>query len=305
MAEGAGGRPGVLDEVVRFLRQQEELGLDPVVLEALDRTEVGRLVAAALRRPTVHSTRGGEGERPPAHAPASKATPSHAPESKSSSPGTPAQTPVSKPTSPADPPSAAARPDSSIAVEDLPDTHDALRELALGCTRCGLSEDRTQVVFHDGNPEARLMVVGEAPGANEDRTGVPFVGAAGQFLDLILATVGLSREDSVYICNVIKCRPPGNRNPKPDEIAACAPYLKRQIEVVKPEAILAVGTFSAQLLTGKDIALGRIRGEVYSYEGTPLVVTYHPAALLRNSGWVRPTWADLQLLRGVLDGTDA
>jgi uracil-DNA glycosylase len=145
------------------------------------------------------------------------------------------------------------------------------------------------------------MVVGEAPGANEDRTGLPFVGAAGKLLDLLLASIGLSREQSVYICNVIKCRPPGNRNPRPDEIESCAPYLRRQIELVRPEAILGVGTFAAQLLAGKDIPLGRLRGEVYSYQGTPLVVTYHPAALLRNSNWTRATWDDLQLLRRVLD----
>lgn len=177
-----------------------------------------------------------------------------------------------------------------------------LREEAMGCTRCGLAETRTNVVFSDGSPSARLVVVGEAPGANEDRTGLPFVGAAGKLLDLILASVDLSREESVYICNVLKCRPPGNRNPQADEIAACSPFLKRQLALVQPEALLAVGTFAAQLLTGRDEALGRLRGEVHSYEGIPLVVTYHPAALLRNSGWVRPTWDDLQLLRRVMDG---
>jgi len=193
--------------------------------------------------------------------------------------------------------SAGREPDTA----ELPRDYDALREMALACTRCRLAEDRTQVVFSDGNPNARVMVVGEAPGANEDATGLPFVGRAGKLLDLLLAAVGLSREDSVYICNVIKCRPPGNRNPRPDEIEACAPYLRRQIELVRPEAILGVGTFAAQLLTGNDIPLGRLRGKVYSYEGAPLVVTYHPAALLRNSTWTRTTWEDLQLLRQVLD----
>lgn len=180
--------------------------------------------------------------------------------------------------------------------------YDALREMALGCTRCGLSETRQQVVFSDGNPNARLVIVGEAPGANEDKTGVPFVGAAGKLLDLMLASVDLSRKDSVYICNVLKCRPPGNRNPTPEEIRTCSPFLHRQLELVKPRALLAVGTFAAQVLTGQDDALGKLRGKVYSYEGIPLVVTYHPAALLRNSGWARPTWDDLQLLRQVMDG---
>jgi uracil-DNA glycosylase family 4 len=189
------------------------------------------------------------------------------------------------------------------AEESLPGEHEELRELCLGCTRCRLASGRTQVVFSDGNPAARVMVVGEAPGANEDATGLPFVGAAGKLLDLLLATVDLSRRDSVYICNVLKCRPPGNRNPLPDEIETCSPYLRAQIGVVRPEAILAVGTFAAQLLTGKELPLGRLRGEVHAFQGTPLVVTYHPAALLRNSGWTRATWDDLQLLRQVLERT--
>jgi DNA polymerase len=146
------------------------------------------------------------------------------------------------------------------------------------------------------------VVVGEAPGANEDKTGVPFVGAAGQFLDLLLATVDLSREDSVYICNVLKCRPPGNRNPQPDEIELCSPYLLKQIDLVNPKALLAVGTFSAQLLTGQQKPLGKLRGEVHAYHGVPLIVTYHPAALLRNSKWTRSFWQDLQLLRQIMDG---
>jgi DNA polymerase len=158
------------------------------------------------------------------------------------------------------------------------------------------------VVFSDGSPHARLVVVGEAPGANEDATGLPFVGAAGQFLDLLLATVDLSRKDSVYICNVLKCRPPGNRNPLPDEIESCVPYLTKQLELVAPRALLAVGTFAAQALTGEQKPLGRLRGTVHGYQGIPLVVTYHPAALLRNAGWTRSFWDDLQLLRQVMDG---
>jgi DNA polymerase len=180
--------------------------------------------------------------------------------------------------------------------------YESLRKEALGCTLCDLSRTRTQVVFSDGHPGGRLMVVGEAPGAREDETGRAFVGPAGRFLDLLLASVGLSREASVYICNVLKCRPPGNRNPLPAEIQACTPYLKRQIQLVSPEAILAVGAFAAQFLTGKESPIGRLRGEVYGYEGVPLVVTYHPAALLRNGSLTRPTWDDLQLLRQVMDG---
>jgi DNA polymerase len=185
----------------------------------------------------------------------------------------------------------------------LPAEYDALKQAALTCTRCRLAETRTHVVFSDGNPAGRVVVVGEAPGANEDRTGLPFVGQAGRLLDLLLASVGLSRNDTVYIANVLKCRPPGNRNPMPDEIELCSPFLRQQIALVSPEAILAVGTFSAQLLTGQNRPLGKLRGEVYSYEGVPLVVSYHPAALLRNAGWTRATWDDLQLLREVLDGS--
>ena len=179
--------------------------------------------------------------------------------------------------------------------------YEELRTLAGVCTNCRLSEGRTHVVFSDGHPNARLLVIGEAPGANEDRTGLPFVGPAGKLLDLLLASVGLSRETSVHICNVIKCRPPENRNPRPDEIEACTPFLRRQIELVRPEVILGVGAFAAQFLTGTEMAMGKLRGEVYSYEGTPVVVTYHPAALLRNQGWIRPTWDDLQLVRRLLD----
>src|SRR5690606_38180440 len=143
---------------------------------------------------------------------------------------------------------------------------------------------------------------GEAPGQKEDERGLPFVGPAGKLLDLMLAAIDLSRRDSVYICNVLKCRPPQNRNPAPDEIAACTPFLKRQIEIVRPEATLGVGTFAGHFLTGSELGLGQLRGTVHSYEGVPVVVTYHPAALLRNAGWTRAAWEDLQLLRQVLDG---
>lgn len=174
--------------------------------------------------------------------------------------------------------------------------------MALACTRCRLADGRKHVVFADGPPKARLVVVGEAPGADEDATGIPFVGQAGKLLDLMLASVGLSRAESAYICNLLKCRPPGNRNPMPEEIEACAPFLQRQIELVAPRAVLAVGAFAAKQLTGSAAALGQLRGRVHRYAGAPLVVTYHPAALLRNPGWSRRAWDDLQLLRGQLNG---
>lgn len=183
-----------------------------------------------------------------------------------------------------------------VGGEDL----EQLRELALGCRNCALCEGRNQVVFGEGNPAADVLVVGEAPGAEEDRTGRPFVGRAGKLLDLLLAAVDLSRE-SVYICNVLKCRPPGNRNPQPEEIEACSPLLRRQVELVGPRVVLAVGTFAAQTLLETSTSIGRLRGEVHEYHGVPLVPTYHPAALLRNPGWIRPVWEDLQRLRLVLD----
>ena len=174
-----------------------------------------------------------------------------------------------------------------------------VRDAALGCPRCGLAKTRTKVVFGEGSETAELMAVGEAPGENEDRQGRPFVGKAGQLLDLLLMTAGFPRE-SVYICNVLKCRPPGNRNPAPDEVEACSPYLLKQVELVRPRVIVAFGTFAAQTLLATDVSIGRLRGRVHSYRGTPLVPTYHPAALLRNAGWVRAVWDDLQRARAIL-----
>ena len=214
-------------------------------------------------------------------------------------PGPPDGPRLPAPGHPEDPPGSGAPPP---ALPPLPAVLPELAEAAASCTRCRLSETRRQAVFADGNPRAKVMVVGEAPGANEDRTGLPFVGRAGRFLDLLLEAVDLSRKESVYICNVVKCRPPGNRNPKPDEIAACASFLQGQIAAVRPRAILAVGGFAGQSLTGTSARVGQMRGRVSSCGGTPLVVTYHPSALLRNPGWTRAAWEDLQLLRSVLDG---
>jgi DNA polymerase len=147
---------------------------------------------------------------------------------------------------------------------------------------------------------ADLVCVGEAPGANEDATGRPFVGQAGQLLTKILAAIDLKREE-VFIVNVLKHRPPGNRNPRPEEVEACSPYLIRQLELIKPKVIVAFGTFAAQTLLQTKTPLGQLRGLVHRYHGTPLVVTYHPAALLRNPAWKRPTWDDVKLARKILD----
>ena len=172
--------------------------------------------------------------------------------------------------------------------------------MVAGCTRCPLYATAKNPVPGTGNPDADFMIVGEAPGANEDEQGVPFVGQAGQLLTKIIGAINLSRDD-VFIANVLKHRPPGNRNPMPEEVAACSPYLVRQIELVRPKVILALGTFAAQTLLETRTTIGKLRGQIHRYHGVPLIVTYHPAALLRNPAWKRPTWEDVQLARRILD----
>ncbi|MGH8293976.1 MAG: uracil-DNA glycosylase [Steroidobacteraceae bacterium] len=187
------------------------------------------------------------------------------------------------------------------APQDRTARWDALRAEVLGCTRCALHAGRTQAVFGVGNPRAEWMVIGEAPGAEEDRRGEPFVGPAGQLLDAMLHAIGLSRAENVFIANVLKCRPPGNRDPRPEEVAACLPYLRRQIEHVHPRLLLAVGRVAAQNLLGTEASLSRLRGRVHRFGelNTPLVVTYHPAYLLRNPADKRKAWEDLKFARSV------
>jgi len=169
----------------------------------------------------------------------------------------------------------------------------------LQCTKCPLHLTRTQGVFGVGPKRADWLVIGEAPGAEEDRRGEPFVGAAGQLLDAMLRAIGLDRATNVYIANMLKSRPPGNRDPKPEEIAACLPYLQRQIELLRPKIMLAVGRIAAQSLLGTQAPLGRLRGEVHRFGDTPLVVTYHPAYLLRTPAEKRKAWEDLKFARSV------
>lgn len=176
---------------------------------------------------------------------------------------------------------------------------EALQARVAACTACGLHATRTQTVFGVGNRQADLMVIGEAPGAEEDRQGEPFVGRAGQLLNSMLRAVGLAREQ-VYIANVLKCRPPKNRDPRPEEAMCCAPYLKRQIALLQPRLILAVGRVAAQNLLATDTPIGRLRGRVYQYEAVPLVVTYHPAYLLRSPLEKRKVWQDLQFAMRVM-----
>lgn len=168
------------------------------------------------------------------------------------------------------------------------------------CDKCPLCQERKNTVPGEGNPEARLMLVGEGPGATEDETGRPFVGRAGELLTTILESIDLSREQ-VFIANVVKCRPPSNRKPLPDEVAACLPYLERQVALIRPTVMLALGATAAEALLGVRKSLGQLRERVHSYHGIPLVVTYHPAALLRNPHWKKPTWDDVRIARQLLE----
>ena len=195
---------------------------------------------------------------------------------------------------------AAARPVVAASVARAQNSLQVFQQEASTCTRCRLHETRSTVVFGEGNPNADVMVVGEAPGQEEDRTGRPFVGQGGKLLDLLLMTAGFPRE-SVYICNTLKCRPPQNRNPLPDEMEHCSSYLHCQIDAVAPRALIAVGKFAAQALLNSEESIGRLRGQVHSYRGIPLVVTYHPAYILRSPQQGRVAWQDFQLLRQVLD----
>ena len=175
-----------------------------------------------------------------------------------------------------------------------------IREDIGDCIRCKLhAQGRTQIVFGVGNPDADLMFVGEAPGADEDIQGIPFVGRAGQLLTKIIEAIGLSR-DQVYIANVIKCRPPGNRNPDPDEVESCEPFLFRQIDAIKPRVIVALGTFAAKALLKTQDPISRLRGRIYDFRGAKLIPTFHPAFLLRSPERKRDVWEDMKKVRALL-----
>jgi DNA polymerase len=176
----------------------------------------------------------------------------------------------------------------------------AVREELGDCQRCKLAPTRHSLVFGVGSPTADLMFVGEGPGADEDRLGEPFVGAAGQLLDKMIAAMGLRREE-VYICNIVKCRPPRNRDPEPDEVDTCKPFLLQQIAAIRPRLIVALGKPAAQCLLQSTAPIGALRGRWHDFEGVPLMPTYHPAALLRNEGYKRPTWEDLKQVMAEMD----
>jgi uracil-DNA glycosylase family 4 len=176
---------------------------------------------------------------------------------------------------------------------------EAVRAELGDCRRCSLGSLRHKIVFGEGNPQAELVFVGEAPGADEDAQGRPFVGQAGQLLTKIIAAMGLKREDA-YICNILKCRPPGNRNPQPEEIAACEPFLIRQLEAIRPRVICALGGFAAHTLLKSEAPITVLRGRFHAYQGIPLMPTYHPAYLLRNPGAKKQVWEDVQAIMKLL-----
>ncbi len=312
------------EQLKRYLEQRRDMGETELVLDALSVDEALRILGVG-----VGSARGPERREAPVPAPRVEREPPASATSVDREPSmgnppsgdwretlraagaAPGELVAAKPSKPPAPEPARAETESGLTV-GTPSVElfggalaalDSLEKISAhigSCTRCPLYSTATNPVPGEGNPNADFMCVGEAPGATEDETGRPFVGAAGQLLTKILAAIDFKRDD-VYICNVLKHRPPGNRNPRPEEVTACSPYLIRQIELIRPKVILALGTFAAQTLLDTKLSIGKLRGQVHRYYGVPLVVTYHPAALLRNPGWKRPTWEDVQLARRILD----
>ena len=311
------------DALRRYLEQRRDLGESELVLDSLSVEEAMRLLGAARPGPSpagaparAASAPTGEatdwraavraaGGGPPAERvvrPAPPAAPAPPPADAVHVPTT--QTDASTESPLSDVPAGLVVGGAARALSEDPAfklaTLEEIAKVVASCTRCPLYASATNPVPGTGNADADFMVVGEAPGANEDAQGVPFVGQAGQLLTKIIEAINLKRED-VFIVNVLKHRPPGNRNPLPEEVTACSPYLIRQIELVRPKVILALGTFAAQTLLETKLGIGKLRGQIHRYYGVPLIVTYHPAALLRNPAWKRPTWEDVQLARRILD----
>ena len=304
-----------------YLEQRREMGESEFVLDSLPVDEVLRLLgdkqpaaprSAANWRETLASI-GAEAPPPRAAAPRSPVKEPNTSASGEPSPRAPVTPPAAPPvtppvTPPATPPAA---PGAGLVVgspmgELLPGPLAGLASLdevarhVAACRACELYKTARNHVPGEGHPHAGFVCVGEAPGQTEDELGRPFVGRAGELLTKILEAIQFKRED-VFICNVLKHRPPGNRNPAPDEIKACSPYLLRQLELLQPRVILALGTFASQTLLQTTQPIGKLRGLVHRYHGVPLIVTYHPAALLRNPAWKRPTWEDVQLARRIFD----
>ena len=271
----------------RYLEQLIELGEQDLILDRSRNERAGGQHSSQTASPSVvPSLKKSEPDRPaaPVRAKAQPAVPA---------PPLPAGISVEAP----------AGGDDLFAADPLRQcaTLDALNPVIESCRKCQLGHSRQHSVPGEGDPKAGLVVVGEAPGATEDETGRPFVGRAGGLLTEILRAIGLAREQ-VFICNVLKCRPPLNRDPEPLEVGACSPYLHRQLELLGPRVILAMGRPAAHALLGSNASLNELRGKVHRYRGIPLIVTYHPAALLRNPHWKRPTWDDVRIARRIYDG---
>ncbi len=253
----------------RYLEQREEIGEGPLVLEPSDR----RALSAPTKREDENLS--------------SKRSESKATEASELRP--PGGIVVNAPS-------------TDLFTEDELGSQglDGIAATVAVCERCALSNSRTHAVPGEGAEDAALVVVGEGPGAREDETGRPFVGRAGELLTSILRAIDLERED-VFICNIVKCRPPSNRTPRQEEIEACVPYLYRQLDIVRPKVILAMGSTAISTLLQRKQSLGAFRGKVHYFREIPLVATYHPAALLRNPNWKRPTWDDVRIARRLLD----
>lgn len=275
----------VLEDLRRHLLWQEEDG--GRVLQ-VDERLAAELRGSALRAQMARARAAPAPAAPPAAAPPA------APAARPMAPSAPAPAPE-RPLAARAPQPAPARSDAPLpgVVEGERPTLDEIRRQLGDCRRCKLCEGRKNIVFGSGNPRAELVFVGEGPGADEDVQGVPFVGAAGQLLTKMIEAMGFRRDD-VYICNVVKCRPPNNRNPEPDEVAACEPFLRAQLKAVRPKAIVALGKFAAQTLLRDSTPITRMRGHWREYEGIPLMPTFHPAYLLRQQAEKKKAWEDLQ-----------
>jgi uracil-DNA glycosylase len=274
-----------LDLLQRYVAQRQELGEPPLILEDAD------LARALKERSGVSADARAAADAPATSQRRASTNATDDPAWRKGAPEIPA------------PGLVIPTPDANLfAADPLADaTLEELEAMVHACTKCPLCEGRTNAVPGEGPPDARLMVVGEGPGANEDAQGRPFVGRAGELLNQILAAIDCPRE-TVYIANIVKCRPPNNRNPERDEIAACIPYLYRQIALVAPTVIVAMGSTAACALLETRGSLSSLRNKVHHFRGTPLVVTYHPAALLRNPHWKKPTWDDVRIARRLLAG---
>ena len=290
-----------MDELTRrYLAQQAELGGPEVILSRKRAIEVPRSAPGAQeqREPSARTPPPEDAGTPPA--PTAEPAPAAPPRGRLTAAGGPRWM-VSAPPIPG-PGLAITSPEAVLLGNDLHNL-DSLEQVAERIRTtycCALCPNRTNAVPGEGNPKARLVLIGEGPGATEDATGRPFVGQAGTLLDSILEAIDVPRS-SVYITNIVKCRPPQNRKPLPDEMAACLPYLHRQLDIIRPRVILALGGTAGEALLGVRKSLGELRGKVHTYNGIPLVVTYHPAALLRNPNWKKPTWDDVRIARQLLD----